>query len=167
RSARHAGQGLYEQARVIDDTVSGLFDQEALASGILAEFDLATGRLRYLNAGHPQPHVLRSGRVVKTLTDGQRGLFGLGSGELTIAEEILQPEDWLVLHTDGVTEARDHTGEFFGDKRLVDFLEREAASGHAPPETVRRLVHAVMNHQGGVLQDDATVLLARWTKKRV
>jgi stage II sporulation SpoE-like protein len=165
RSARHAGGGLYEQAQVIDDTIASLFDHEALASGILAELNLTTGRLRYLNAGHPQPHVLRSGKVVKTLASGQRGLFGLGSAEMTVAEEMLQPEDWLVLHTDGVTEARDHAGNFFGDERLMDFLEREAASGHPPPETVRRLVHAVMNHQGGALQDDATVLLTCWAKK--
>jgi serine phosphatase RsbU (regulator of sigma subunit) len=84
-------------------------------------------------------------------------------GELTIAEETLQPDDWLVLHTDGITEARDHTGEFFGETRLADFLHREAAAGHPPPETVRRLIRAVLNHQHGVLQDDATVLLARWT----
>jgi serine phosphatase RsbU (regulator of sigma subunit) len=46
--------------------------------------------------------------------------------------------------------------------RLVHFLQREAASGLPPPETVRRLVRAVMAHQDDVLQDDATVLLARW-----
>jgi hypothetical protein len=53
-------------------------------------------------------------------------------------------------------------GYFFGEERLVDFLRREAASERPPPETVRRLVHAVVRRQRGVLQDDATVLLARW-----
>jgi serine phosphatase RsbU (regulator of sigma subunit) len=57
---------------------------------------------------------------------------------------------------------RHETGNFFGKERLVDFLRREAASERPPPETVRRLVQAVMRHQRGVLQDDATVLLARW-----
>jgi serine/threonine protein phosphatase PrpC len=85
---------------------------------------------------------------------------------LVFAEEVLQPDDWLVMHTDGITEARDQTGEFFGDARLVDFLRREAATGHPPPETARRLVQAVLAHQNGKLQDDATVLLARWTNRR-
>jgi serine phosphatase RsbU (regulator of sigma subunit) len=40
----------------------------------------------------------------------------------------LQPGDWLVLHTDGITEARNHTGEHFGQTRLIDFLEREAVA---------------------------------------
>jgi hypothetical protein len=164
RSARREGQGLYGQARAIDETITQQFGRSVFVTGVLAEVDLVTGRLRYVIAGHPRPQVLRSGRVVKTLTEGCRLPFGLDSAELTVAEEALQPGDWLVLYTDGVTEARDATGEYFGDVRLVDFLEREAAAGHPPPETVRRLVQAVMAHQNGVLQDDATVLLARWTK---
>jgi hypothetical protein len=40
------------------------------------------------------------------------------------------------LH-DGIVEARDHNGEFFGEDRLIDFLRREAASGYPPPETAR------------------------------
>lgn len=76
---------------------------------------------------------------------------------------MLQLGDWLVLHTDGITEARDAAGEFFGEERLVEFLEREAAADAPPPETVRRLVRAVLRHQDGVLQDDATVVLARWS----
>jgi serine/threonine protein phosphatase PrpC len=89
-------------------------------------------------------------------------LFGLPTATMSVAEEFLEPGDWLTLYTDGITEARDETGNFFGEERLVDSLRREAASERPPPETVRRLVQAVMRHQRGVLQDDATVLLARW-----
>jgi Stage II sporulation protein E (SpoIIE) len=93
---------------------------------------------------------------------GRRALFGLPTTTMSVAEEFLEPGDWLTLYTDGITEARDEAGNFFGEERLIDFLRREAASDHPPPETVRRLVHSVMRHQRGVLQDDATVLLARW-----
>ena len=162
RSARRDGQGLYGQARAVDETLQEQVHGEAFVTGVLAEVDLATGRLRYLSAGHPEPLLMRAGRVVKTLTGGRRLPFGLGGAELTIAEEALQPGDWLVLHTDGVTEARDPNGTTFGRDRLVDLLEREAAAAHPPPETVRRVTRAVMEHQRGVLQDDASVLLARW-----
>ncbi|GHH40609.1 PP2C family protein-serine/threonine phosphatase [Lentzea cavernae] len=164
RSTRRVGHGLFEQARAMDETINGQFPRGAFATGVLAELDLAGGRLRYVNAGHPPPLLLRSGKVVKTLGGGRRPPFGLGTGELTVAEEVLQSGDWIVLHTDGVTEARDPDGEFFGEARLTDFLEREAASGHPPPETARRLVKAVLAHQNGVLQDDASVLLARWIR---
>jgi hypothetical protein len=163
RSARRDGRGLYDQARAIDDTIIGQFRRGPFATGVLAELDMTTGRLRYLAAGHPHPLLLRSGKVVKTLTSGRRPPFGVDTAELAIAEEFLQPDDWLVLHTDGITEARNLAGDHFGQTRLIDFLEREVAAAHPPPETVRRLTQAVMTHQDGRLQDDATVLLAQWT----
>lgn len=68
---------------------------------------------------------------------------------------------WLAPHTDGV-EARGAGGEFFGRARLDDFLERAAAAELGLAETVRRLTTAILDHQRGDLQDDATILLARW-----
>jgi serine phosphatase RsbU (regulator of sigma subunit) len=109
---------------------------------------------------------MRGGKVGRTLSSGRRLPLGLGPTDLTVGEETLQSEDWLLLHTDGITEARDRTGTFCNDARLTDFLQREAAAGHPPPETVRRLIKAVLTHQDGELQDDATVLLARWTSPR-
>ncbi|PWK84621.1 stage II sporulation protein E [Lentzea atacamensis] len=164
RSARRAGHGLFEQARLIDETISNQFGDAAFATAVLVELDLVTGRLRYINAGHPRPLIMRSGKIVKPLAAGHCRPLGLDLGDLHVGEEILEPEDWLVLYTDGITEARDHTGEFFGEARLLDFLRREAASGNPPPETARRLTKAVLRHQNGTLQDDATVLLARWTR---
>jgi serine phosphatase RsbU (regulator of sigma subunit) len=104
--------------------------------------------------------------VVKQLDRGRRLPFGLGSPELTVGEEVLQPGDWLVLYTDGVTEARDPSGNWFGEARLVEFLRRAAAADQPPPETVRRLTRAVLTHQRGVLQDDASILLASWGRDR-
>jgi hypothetical protein len=167
RAVRHTGGGLYEQARLIDETLGGTFGDTAYVTAVLAEVDLRSGRLRYVNAGHPQPWIMRAGRVVKPLTGGRRLPLGLGPGrEFVLGEERLQPGDWLVLHSDGITEARNAAGEFFGDDRLADFLEREAAAGYPPPETVRRLIQAVSAHQDGRFQDDATVLLAQWTDPR-
>ncbi|MGY1634690.1 PP2C family protein-serine/threonine phosphatase [Geodermatophilus sp. SYSU D01186] len=162
RSARRDGRGIYDQARAIDEVVAATFPGSAFATGVLAELDVGSGRLRYVNAGHPPPLLLRSGKVVKQLSAGRRVPFGLGTGVLTVADEPLQPGDWLALHTDGVTEARDPAGDWFGEERLLDFLTREVAADQSPPETARRLVHAVLDHQHGLLQDDASVLLARW-----
>jgi serine phosphatase RsbU (regulator of sigma subunit) len=133
-------------------------------TGVLAELDVGSGRLRYVNAGHPLPLLLRGGRVVKELTGGRRVPFGLETAGLTVAEEMLEPGDWLALYTDGITEARNASGDWFGEARLMEFLTRAIAAGQPPPETVRRLTRAVLEHQGGMLQDDATVLLARWRR---
>jgi hypothetical protein len=164
RNARRDARGVFDQAGAIDDVISESFTGSAFVTGVLAELDVASGRLRYVNAGHPAPLLLRGGRVVKELTGGRRVPFGLDTSGLTVAEEILEPGDWLALYTDGITEARDSSGAWFGEARLMEFLTRAIAAGHPPPETVRRLTHAVLEHQGGLLQDDATVLLARWRR---
>ncbi|MBB5957978.1 hypothetical protein FHS29_004586 [Saccharothrix tamanrassetensis] len=163
RRARRTGHGLREQARAIDAAISRQFGDGAFATAVLAEIDLATGRLRYLNAGHPRPLVMREGGVVEPLTAGRIPPLGLGVAAPDIAEEVLRPADWLVLHTDGITGARDAHGEPFGDTGLADFLRREADEGNPPPESARRLIRTVLAHQGGTLRDDATVVLARWT----
>ena len=48
----------------------------------------------------------------------------------------------------------------------MEFLTHEIAAGQPPPETVRRLKQAVLAHQSGVLQDDASILLACWNGDR-
>jgi serine phosphatase RsbU (regulator of sigma subunit) len=68
----------------------------------------------------------------------------------------------VFFFSDGVTEARSPAGGFFGEDRLHDFLEREEAAELPPPETNRRLIHDVLEHQGGRLQDDATMLFLEW-----
>jgi hypothetical protein len=166
RSARRDGRSVYDQGRAIDDALAAAFPGGTFVTGVLAELDVASGRLRYINAGHPPPLLLRNGRVVRELGRGRRLPFGVESEGLTVAEEYLQPGDWLALYTDGVVEARNTAGAWFGEERLIELLTHEIAAGQPPPETVRRLDRAVLEHQGGLLQDDASILLACWTRDR-
>lgn len=163
RSARRDGRALVDQGRAVDEAVGDQFRGTPM-TGVLAELDVASGRLRYLVAGPVRPVILRGGQA-SALAGGGRSPFGV-TGEASLpgapGEALLRPGDWLVLHSDGVTGARDADGTAFGDDRLNDLLQREAAAGHRPAETVRRLLRAVLTHQQGPLRDDATVLLARW-----
>ena len=162
RAGRRSGDDLPALGEALDEALDAQFP-DAFATGILADLDLRTGRLEYLAGGHPAPLLLRDGKVVAALEGGRRLPFGLGDGTRTLGCASLEPGDWLVLYTDGVTEARAATtGDLFGEERLIDFLEREAMAQHSPTEAVRRLIHAVLAHQADVLHDDATVLLARW-----
>jgi serine phosphatase RsbU (regulator of sigma subunit) len=119
--------------------------------------------VRYLNAGHPPPVLLRGGKAVGVLDRGRRMPLGLEDPAIEIAELSLEPGDRLLFYTDGFTEARDEHGEEFGLDRLVDFAERHAAAGLPVPETLRRLSRDVLNHQHGALHDDATLLLVSWS----
>jgi serine phosphatase RsbU (regulator of sigma subunit) len=163
RAARRSGQGLYAQARAADAALTGQFSDSRFATAVLAELDLDTGRVRYLNAGHPPPLVLRGGRVSRELSGGRRMPLGLDDPQVEVGEELLEPEDRLLFYTDGVTEARTPEGHQFGVTRLVDLAEQHAAAALPAPETLRRLAHAVLEHQGGPPSDDATLMLVQWS----
>jgi phosphoserine phosphatase RsbU/P len=163
RAARRAGQGLYAQARAVDATILEQFASGTFATAVLTELNMDTGLLRYINAGHPPPLLLRSGHVVRELTAGRRLPLGLDDASVKVGAETLEPGDRLLLYTDGITEARNPAGEMFGLQRLIDHAERHAAAGLPTPETLRRLAHAVAAHHDGPAVDDATLLLAEWS----
>jgi sigma-B regulation protein RsbU (phosphoserine phosphatase) len=162
RNSRRQGHGIFSTAQAMDELIAEHGEGWRLATGVLGELNLTSGRFRYLNAGHPPPLLMRDGKVVKELTEGHRVLLGGGEGEGTIAEEWLQSGDRVVLYTDGITEARTEDGEFFGVERLIDHLERAATTRQPAAETLRRISHDVRAHQGGALADDATLLIAEW-----
>jgi len=163
RAARRTGNDLYAQARAVDAALLEQFPDARFVTAFLAELDLDTGVLRYLNAGHPAPLLLRQGTTVAQITGGGRMPLGLGDPDMTAGEERLERGDRLLLYTDGVTEARDETGERFGLDRLVELINKHAAAGLPVPETLRRLSQAVIEHQHGPPADDATLLLVEWS----
>ena len=160
RNSRRQRLKLGETASAVDEAIVR-FGSERFVTGVLAELDLASGRFRWIRAGHPAPLLLRGSKVVKTLL-GDGGLpLGLGNpGDET--EEPLEPGDQVVFFTDGVTEARSPDGTFFGTDRLADLVSRASAGGQPPPETLRRLMHSILDHEAGDLQDDATAVLVEW-----
>jgi len=163
RNARRRPADLPAIATTIEDALVAQFPTGRFVTAILAELDLASGLLRWINAGHPPPLLLREGRIVKTLEAPPDRPLGYGLNEVfTVREETLQPGDRLLAYTDGVVEARGPDGEQFGAQRLADFVVRAAAGGEPAPETMRRLAKAVLAHQHGRLQDDATHLLLEW-----
>ena len=163
RHQRRERRDLASTHATIDDAVAMQFGPDAFVTGVLVRLDTATGALEMTNAGHPSPLLLRDRRVVGELATEPALPFGVGSDGDHVVRTTLQPGDTVVLYTDGVVEARGPDGTEFGVDRLADLLERESSSERAPEEVLRRLVRAVLEHQGGPLRDDATLVLLRWT----
>jgi serine phosphatase RsbU (regulator of sigma subunit) len=135
-------------------------------TAVIAELDLATGDLSWVSAGHPPPLLIRGGRMVKTLDLTPSPPLGLQLAEVPPMKgrESLEPGDMVTLYTDGLTEARRPGGGLFTVERLGEFIEREAASGQAAPETLRRLREAIVERREGDLRDDATAVLVEWRR---
>jgi serine phosphatase RsbU (regulator of sigma subunit) len=163
RHARRDGASVAGIHASIDAALAEYYDDMSFATGIIGRLAAGSGQLEWSCAGHPRPLLLRGRKVVAELSCTPTLPFGLGDGAPEPSVEELQPDDAVLLYTDGVVEARTPDDELFGLERLADLLEREAASGQPTEELLRRLVRAVLEHQAGGLRDDATLLLVRWT----
>ncbi|GAA2497290.1 PP2C family protein-serine/threonine phosphatase [Streptomyces gobitricini] len=163
RNSRRQNAGLIEITERIEQTLIEQYRQARYVTGILAELDTSTGVLTWVNRGHHPPVVIRGGRWSSKLHCRPAHPMGTGLGlEATLCREQLEPGDRVVLYTDGITEARGRGDVEFGLERFTDFLIRHHADGLPVPETLRRLVHAVLAYHDGHLQDDATVLFCEW-----
>jgi len=140
--ANEANQMLLQEAR-----------PDQFVTGQLLTIRLTDGLLKFVNAGHPAPYLMRDGIQVD-LTMPYNVPFGIMPADYDTLEVHLRPGDRLLLVTDG-------------------FLERKAAGvdiGHIlagsvdrhPREVVRELADQVMRATGGNLKDDATVVCIDW-----
>jgi serine phosphatase RsbU (regulator of sigma subunit) len=166
RNGRRLGLDLEPLLAGIDDALVTGLGGEVFTTAVLGRLNTDSGRFDWVNAGHPEPLLLRGGQHVKTLHVDPQPPLGLGDlaghREVAVGSEQLEPGDRLLLYTDGVVEARSPSGEAFGVERLTDLVLRNLAGGLPAPETMRRAVRQLLHHQESQLSDDASLLLLEW-----
>jgi serine phosphatase RsbU (regulator of sigma subunit)/DNA-binding NarL/FixJ family response regulator len=144
--------------RILSDSRSGMF-----VTAFYAVLEPNTGRLRYVNAGH-NPPILISSQKGKKVDRLQSTGMALGvMGEIIWKQKVtrLLPGDVLVMYTDGVTDAQDRHGEFYGEQRLLQVIRRCNCPAQ---ETLETILEDVDRFTGGTPQaDDITLLVARRT----
>lgn len=142
--------------------LNGVVHRNAGANRFITFFygrlDARSGTIRFANAGHNAPLLIRIEGPVIPLTSGGTMLGPFRDAQYGEGEVRLSPGDWLVLYTDGITEARDSAGHFFGEERLVEMIRNRDA---APREVVHEVLAEVTRFSAGHLEDDATLLLLR------
>jgi len=112
--------------------------------------------LRYANAGHGAPLLVRRNGEIVRLVEGGMVLGVFADAPYSECSVTLESGDRLVLYTDGVTEARNAQGEEFGEERLI--AEIMMARDLPAAQLNDRLLAAVVAF--GDLHDDATLLVA-------
>jgi serine phosphatase RsbU (regulator of sigma subunit) len=123
------------------------------------------GNCTYVNAGHNPPFLIRPDGSMRELIAGGM-VLGLFAGVQYEAETIkLQPDDHLVLFTDGVIESLNVAGEEFGMDRLVALLGANARA--SAPEILARLKEAVLAFSANAPQyDDITIMVIGYRESR-
>ncbi len=123
--------------------------------------DPATGHIRYCNAGHNPPILLRAGGFPETLQGGGIILGILPSAQYTEHQAQMEPGDTLVLFSDGVSEAMPlGIDEEFGDMRIsMAVLNRSS-------QTPQQIIDGIMDDlqtwcAGSPYADDVTILIAK------
>ena len=132
---------------------SGL--EDTFLTAFVARIETTTGVFTYANAGHP-PALLRVGDSLTALS-GTGPLIGpvSGVGWQTV-KEVFPPGSTLVAYTDGLTEARDAAGAFFGEARVQRLLANTSTT--VASTTLRQIVDD-LDRFAVRLRDDATILV--------
>lgn len=124
--------------------------------------NVETGDVRYTNAGHNAPLIMRGSGDVAYLEDNRSTLIGADEdAEFTEAVFHMEPGDTLLLYTDGVTEAVNTEKQLFEEDRLRDEALRHV--GEDAESCVRGVLDTVLKFSENMPQaDDITILALRY-----
>jgi sigma-B regulation protein RsbU (phosphoserine phosphatase) len=133
---------------------------KSFASIAYLDFQSGSGTVRVLNAGHIPPIVYKRGRV----SEMAKGGAALGMAHHAVYHEqrvSLGPGDFVFVYSDGVVEARNGQGDFFGDHRLFD-LVRGMPQPISPEKAGEKILASVNRFIGSAkAYDDLSVVILK------
>lgn len=145
----------YSSIAKLSGKVNEIFCRDGISSRFASMLYLRLQKdshtVRIVNAGHLPPLLVRS-TAIKELPKGEPAI-GLKNG--TEYQEIsvpLHPGDFLLLYSDGLTEARDENDSFYGDERLNSLLLRVRNDSSA--QIARAILHSVKVFTGDAPKTD-------------
>jgi serine phosphatase RsbU (regulator of sigma subunit) len=141
----------------------GLYEE--FVTAVLAEIDTDRGTLTILSCGHPPPLLVSADGNVTVLEARAPapplGLLTLGSDAGAKSVYPFKPDDQLLLYTDGITEARDASREFYPLAERVAAQVRRPSKGRYGPGLLDLIRADLLAYVGAPLADDAALLLVR------
>ncbi|WP_246103194.1 PP2C family protein-serine/threonine phosphatase [Streptomyces piniterrae] len=158
REAAYDEPDLLEVVGRIERSLTRNLGSDDFVTAVVVGYPQA-GRMEVVNCGHAPPLVLRESGVLAVEPVHPAPPLGLSalSGESPSLQVLpFTDGDQLLLYTDGVTEARDHSREFYP---LVERVARHVSDD--PSRTLAALHDELLAHVGGQLHDDAALLLLR------
>lgn len=155
------GQPPARMVRLLNDFLLGFSRLETFATLFVGVIDLAHATLTYCSAGHPPAIFLRRDPHEMFTLDEQSGVVGAFRGMSYHDGRVrLREGDRLLLYTDGVTEARNPLGAFFGEQGLRDAVMEEAAGDYE--HMLDRLLARLDAFTERSLDDDVAMVTLRF-----
>ena len=152
----------------MNDRISEGNDNCMFVTLFVGVFDLASGHLRYCNAGHEAPYIDKA----LLPCDHNLPVGVMPDMKFSEQETVISSGTTIFLYTDGLTEAENAATELFGKQRLASVingftgsLEGRAAESGVPQELIETMTAAVHEFVGETEQsDDLTMLAIKYTR---
>ena len=143
--------------------VKELIDLESFVTLCYARFTISERRMDFVDCGHPKTIHYRHARKKCMLLSGENMPLGVSEDEVYTRNSVTFEEDDLFLfYSDGITEARNKAGEFFGEERLKKFIC--ANNRLQPARLLESLRHSVAEFAGSeTFADDLTCVAVKIT----
>jgi sigma-B regulation protein RsbU (phosphoserine phosphatase) len=153
-------QGLPQVLATLNDHLLGLGEKARCVTLFCGVYDRSSGRLRYVNAGHNPPLVVRRDGTLELLETGGVLLGAFPGATYAVGTAELRSGDCLLAYSDGLTESFGPEGELYGEQRVREALLR--VRGLRADEILRALEADVSAFRGSrAAQDDLTLLLLK------
>jgi sigma-B regulation protein RsbU (phosphoserine phosphatase) len=156
----------------INDAMAEGNDSLMFVTLLVGVLDLPTGRLRYCNAGHDAPLLVRYNNTIQVSTlpcDSNIPVGVMPGWKYNTQEAIIKPFTTIFLFTDGLTEAENCDHKQFGMNRVMAQVNSIQAQGScAPHAIIEQMKQAVHDFVGDAEQsDDLTMLAFQYTKQQL
>lgn len=132
-------------------------DSSRFITAFLGVLESGSGQLRYVNAGHNSPIVVRVNGSIERLDATGIPVGVLGNSQWTEKTVRLDSGDRLFLFTDGLIETC-QAEDFFGEERLIRVLS--SAPNDTPEQTIKLVKDAIQMFAGDSLNEDDTTMIA-------
>lgn len=162
RHARRISIELSEIYLFMDRAVAEQFAPDHFVTAQMMRLDTTTGRLQWVNAGHPAPVLIREHRVMGRLDSPTTLPVGFGGAQPQVSDVTLAPGDRILCFTDGLFEEHESGQEQFGEDQLIDWVNQLEKADRGVRAVARDLSHTLKRARGEATSDDATLVLVEW-----
>lgn len=139
-------------------------DEEHYVTLFLAKFNVKSGKLAYINAGHNPPYLLRDDKF-KTLTKGCIPLGLLPIEGIEIGYENFLPGDLLFLFTDGIVEQFNSLDQQIGDEEVINDVRN--MKNMSSKFIVTSILEKVKQYAGDIpIGDDLSLMIVKFLQTK-